>query len=74
MEMQSSDYPSSSLLQKEITQAAEFISKNPTFDGRDTVIAILDTGIDPAASGMQKTSTGKQKVIDFIDCSGSGDV
>ncbi|KAJ2229483.1 hypothetical protein IWW45_006175 [Coemansia sp. RSA 485] len=74
MEMQSFNYPASGLLQKEVTQVAEFLNKNPTFDGRGTVIAILDTGIDPAAMGMQKTSTGKPKVIDFIDCTGAGDV
>ncbi|KAJ2636190.1 tripeptidyl-peptidase II Tpp2 [Coemansia sp. RSA 1286] len=62
------------MLPKGLTQVDEFLSKNPTFDGRDTVVAILDTGIDPAAIGMQTTSTGKPKVVDFIDCTGIGDV
>ncbi|KAJ2236757.1 tripeptidyl-peptidase II Tpp2 [Coemansia sp. RSA 485] len=74
MEVKASDYPSAGMLPKGLTQVDEFLSKNPTFDGRDTVVAILDTGIDPAAIGMQTTSTGKPKVVDFIDCTGIGDV
>lgn len=38
------EYPVHGLMPKQDTQAASFIKKFPKYDGRDTVIAILDTG------------------------------
>ena len=54
--------------------ARQFVEKNPERDGRGVVVAVLDTGVDPRASGLAKTSDGKTKVIEARDFSGQGDV
>ena len=38
------------------------------------MVAVLDTGCDLAAAGLLKTSDGANKYVDFLDCTGSGDV
>jgi subtilisin family serine protease len=48
------------------TGAASFVSSNPAWDGRGTVVGVLDTGIDVDHPALQKTSDGKTKIVDWV--------
>ena len=62
-------------LPKEETGAAAFISaSNNEHDGRGIIVGVFDTGVDPGAPGLQTTSAGERKMLDIVDCTGSGDV
>lgn len=56
------------------TGVSEFLSLHPDYDGRGTLIFVLDTGVDMGIAGLQKTSTGETKVIDARDFTGEGDI
>ena len=56
------------------TGVQEFLQKYPEYDGRGTIIMILDTGIDFGVDGLTKTSTGEDKVLDVQDFTGQGDI
>ena len=47
---------------------------HPAWDGRGTLIAILDSGVDPCVPGLQTTSTGQAKILDLRNFSGEGDI
>ena len=64
----------SALIPKREVGADVFLKQHPTWDGRGVVIAVWDTGVDPAAAGLAVTTTGERKIVDLLDASGSGDV
>ena len=69
------EFPLDGLCPKKEIQGDQFIQQYPKYDGRGIVVAIFDTGIDVGAPGLNGlTSDGSYKMIDAVDCSGSGDV
>ncbi len=56
------------------TGVEEFINLHPEYDGRGTIIIILDTGVDFGVDGLKQTSTGEVKFIDVQDFTHQGDV
>lgn len=61
-------------LPSEAMRARSQVQQFPLLDGRGLVVAVLDTGVDPLAQGLQQTSDGRPKVIEALDFSGQGDV
>jgi subtilisin family serine protease len=57
------------------TNAAQFALANPTWDGRGTKIAVLDSGVDLDHPSLQTTSTGANKIVDWYNANSptSGD-
>jgi subtilisin family serine protease len=56
------------------TGVEEFLNLYPDYDGRGTILIILDTGVDIGIEGLTKTSTGETKFIDVQDFTHQGDV
>ncbi|CRK61629.1 Outer membrane stress sensor protease DegS [Alloactinosynnema sp. L-07] len=48
------------------TNAAEFVNEHPTWDGRGTTVAIVDSGVDLDHPALNTTSTGERKITDWV--------
>ncbi|MFB8032150.1 S8 family serine peptidase [Streptomyces sp. NPDC056004] len=48
------------------TGAEAFVKDNPAWDGRGTVVGVLDTGVDVEHPALQTTSNGKPKIVDWV--------
>ncbi|KAK5970402.1 hypothetical protein GCK32_015404 [Trichostrongylus colubriformis] len=69
------EFSTDALISKEESQQPTLLERyGPHVDGRNVLIAILDTWVDPPLPGLQMTTDGYGKIIDCIDCSGVGDV
>ncbi|MBK7980544.1 MAG: S8 family serine peptidase [Ignavibacteriae bacterium] len=56
------------------TGVEKFQEKYSDYDGRGTIILVLDTGVDMGVDGLTTTSTGDVKVIDVQDFTGQGNI
>ena len=48
------------------TGAAQFVNANPTWDGRNVTIGIVDTGVSLDHPSLTTTSTGQPKIVDWV--------
>jgi subtilisin family serine protease len=57
------------------TGAAQFTADHPTWDGRGTVVAVLDSGVDLDHPSLSTTTTGQDKIVDWYNANSptSGD-
>lgn len=48
------------------TGAVDFMKAHPTWDGRGTTIAIVDSGVDLSHPALRTTTTGQRKITDWV--------
>lgn len=54
--------------------AVQFLQKHPNANGKNSIIFIMDSGVDPGVAGLTHVPDGSPKIIDVQDFSGEGDV
>lgn len=60
------EFPVWGLMPKKETGVVSFLTKNENYDGRDTIIAIFDSGVDPAADGLKVKKLLKSGLSRFV--------
>lgn len=55
------EFPSDGLVPKHETGVSQFLKKYPQYNGDGVTIAILDSGVDPKASGLEVRAILKVK-------------
>jgi tripeptidyl-peptidase II len=60
------------LIPSEETQAKDFMTTEA--NGNGVIVAVFDTGCDPAADGLQTCPDGSPKIVDIVDATGCCDV
>jgi len=58
--LQAEEFPVWALVPKKETGVANFLAKNPLYDGRNVTIAIFDSGVDPGAPGLKVRTLGEE--------------
>ncbi|GAB3454581.1 S8 family serine peptidase [Actinophytocola sediminis] len=54
------------------TGAAQFVEANPKLDGRGVTVGIVDLGIDLAHPALATTTTGEDKIVDWVTATDPG--
>lgn len=60
------EFPVWGLMPKKETGVVSFLNKYPEYDGRGTIIAIFDSGVDPAVEGLKVKNVLSWTCLDLV--------